>query len=467
MAQQQLSPRKYIQTRARTLPIYKCLVNADWRETELASVVVMRRHVNGNVTGGTYLVDLLCLGVKDTVFWFNEDESEILDRFPVGMMTEIDYNLAHNIIWAGHDFAAEFGIEPARDFSLTQMILEEDNDNIPLIEVHTGDKSGRPVLIVQHAGQQSAALTALRKNAGEGNFDYVVDDGDEDFGGFEGEGDGISLSIVPHGALSIGDASKVLMSDLMNEELVRSRSLQEQETIAVEQYLRVLPVFKLQYFTDLDQYGMLEDDWATVRDGLNMEPGSTAPVLDLDEPSPAEGPSWLMQLTANNPVGDTLVANAREVIETFREDSLALIELADFMILTDRIIDLPELVTILEELAKDYLIARILLARIAAQHPAEWSQHLLPDPLTTRIREAFPQFEGFDPFEHYQYFVLQLQQALALQDLQAAIRAYKGVADIDDWSFSLMGLQAQFANMLEEAIEQQRQHFDGHDGAEN
>src|SRR5438067_1724693 len=114
MKQQQLSPEKYIQTRARSLPIYKCLVNSEWVDSKMASVIVMRKHTNGNVTVGFYLVDLYCLGIKDTFYFFNEPEEYVTERLNAmpDFFEEIDYNLAHNIIYAGHDFAAEFDIEP-------------------------------------------------------------------------------------------------------------------------------------------------------------------------------------------------------------------------------------------------------------------------------------------------------------------------------------------------------------------
>src|SRR5438093_10255481 len=131
----QLSPKKYIETKARSLPIYKCLLNTDWRESMMASVVVMRRHVNGNITAGVYLIDLLCLGVKDTFYFFNSPEEEVMEHFggiKPGFFKEVDYKLVHNIVFAGHDFAMEFDIHPHPDFAITRFILEEDNESIPL-----------------------------------------------------------------------------------------------------------------------------------------------------------------------------------------------------------------------------------------------------------------------------------------------------------------------------------------------
>ncbi len=144
-----LSPKKYIETKVRLLPVYKCLVNKNWQEAGMANVFVMRRHVNGNVSGGVYLVDLKCLGVKDSIWFFNELEEDIMEKFgdqDVPLQT-IDYALAHNIVYAGHDFAMEFDIHPVKEFATSRFVLEEDTDNIPLIDIETGDNGIHGFLI--------------------------------------------------------------------------------------------------------------------------------------------------------------------------------------------------------------------------------------------------------------------------------------------------------------------------------
>lgn len=142
----------------------------------------MRKHVNGNITLGVYLVDLLCLGVKDTWYMFNTPEEEVDERFDMahGYLTETDYTTAHNIIYAGHDFAADFEIAPHKDFGFTRYILEEDDDRIPLVEIPVGDEEGKPVLIVSRTDNYGAALQKLEKHAGEGNYSLSFSDDDFD-----------------------------------------------------------------------------------------------------------------------------------------------------------------------------------------------------------------------------------------------------------------------------------------------
>ena len=175
--QQQLSPESYIRTRARTLPIDACYINAGWETAGLATVVVLRRHVNGNITSAVYMVDLLCRGIKDSLYFFNQPLYELEEKFDFEdslLWQKIDYDLAHNIVYAGHDFAMDFHIEPHKGFAVTKYILEEDNDNVPLIEIETGDKDGKPHLMVNTSDSYGDVLAKLKKYAGEGNYTFTI-----------------------------------------------------------------------------------------------------------------------------------------------------------------------------------------------------------------------------------------------------------------------------------------------------
>ena len=154
----QLSPKKYILTRARTLPIYKCLITKDWETAGMATVVVMRKHVNNHITAGFYLVDLLSLGVKDTHFEFNVTEEYINDMLDetIDIRDEADYVLAHNIIYGAVSFAEDFNIEPHKDFDVTQYILEEDTDAIALLDIPFGI-DGKPAFISAYPGDDDEA----------------------------------------------------------------------------------------------------------------------------------------------------------------------------------------------------------------------------------------------------------------------------------------------------------------------
>ena len=189
-----LSPEEYIKTRARKLPIHKCLINNDWKDSGIANVVLIRRHPQGTFTIGFYLVYIFCRGIYDSFYHFSIDEYElqdILDHLQNGYIEpieEIDYVQVHNLVLGAEQYAEELGIKPCKEWNITQYLFDEDTDDIPLIEFEYG-KNGRPFLCVKTGLEASRYIPLLNKSVGEGNYDRlfgidndVFDDGDdEDF----------------------------------------------------------------------------------------------------------------------------------------------------------------------------------------------------------------------------------------------------------------------------------------------
>jgi hypothetical protein len=95
-------------------------------------------------------------------------------------LAEIPYELAHNIIYAAVEYAAEYGFEPAHEFtSVTQYLLEEDNDTIPLINIRCGGRDGKPLYIntgFDSPAKEQLTLKQLEKTAGTGNYNYMSPD---------------------------------------------------------------------------------------------------------------------------------------------------------------------------------------------------------------------------------------------------------------------------------------------------
>ncbi|GHT38855.1 hypothetical protein AGMMS49965_03380 [Bacteroidia bacterium] len=241
-AQILLSPENYIRQKARNLPIYKCWINADWSDCRLAHIFIARQHANDNVTFCVYLVDLGCLGVKDTSYRFNISLEELEGMImKIGEDIEIDdtlsYSLAHNIIYSAIEFAEEYGFKPHRDFTqITQFFLEEDTDEIPLIAVECGhiEEDGKPFYI--NTGYESPAKTKqiiaqLNKTAGEGNYHIFIDVAgyDNDDNEFDDEYDDDEFDEYDDEYDEVGGAA----ADALLDE-VRQLSKKEQETLFFE-----------------------------------------------------------------------------------------------------------------------------------------------------------------------------------------------------------------------------------------
>src|SRR5437870_10145974 len=54
--------------RARTFPLYECLINANWQKDDpgLVEILLARRQSDDDICFGVYLVDKYCLGLKNT-----------------------------------------------------------------------------------------------------------------------------------------------------------------------------------------------------------------------------------------------------------------------------------------------------------------------------------------------------------------------------------------------------------------
>jgi len=179
-SQQHPTPENYIRNRARKLPIYECMISDTWREEGIGNIIIARKHVTGYFTVGFYLTDLYCLGVKDTMFYFNIssiDYRETIKKFNSDdNLIPCKYSLAHNIIWGAVDYAESFGIHPHKDFTnTTQYILEEDNDDIEWIDIEFG-KDGKPTLIMENEQEALKYIKQLEKKADPGNYEFILTD---------------------------------------------------------------------------------------------------------------------------------------------------------------------------------------------------------------------------------------------------------------------------------------------------
>jgi hypothetical protein len=178
-----LSPENYIRQKSRNLSIGKCYITEGWQEDKMAQIIIVREHVTGNVTVCFYLVDLGCLGVKDTMFKFNIPFNEIEEHLKYqkdegAVLLEIPYELAHNIMYASVAYAEEYGFKPHKDFtSITRHFLEEDTDDIPLIDIECGGKDGKPLYVntgIDSPVRVKQIISQLEKTAGQGNYHFII-----------------------------------------------------------------------------------------------------------------------------------------------------------------------------------------------------------------------------------------------------------------------------------------------------
>ncbi len=168
-----LTEEQFIRLKMRSLPITECLMETGWEERGLCCIVVSRQHPNGKITMGVFLVDNFCLGLKETHYFFEIPDEDYATRIGGDVaMKKVSYEEVHNFIYGAIAFAEEVGIKPAKSFELTQYILEEDTEDIPLIEYPYG-KNGKYYLYADTLMELNTHLKHLQNVLGD------------EFGGFE------------------------------------------------------------------------------------------------------------------------------------------------------------------------------------------------------------------------------------------------------------------------------------------
>ncbi|MDE5886282.1 MAG: hypothetical protein K2H46_01710 [Muribaculaceae bacterium] len=169
-----LSPEKFLKEKANKLPIYKCYVSRDYQKTGEAMVIISRTRGNGKLCTASYLIDLWCMGIKDSYGNVNLEKDVFEDHIAKqgNILEEIDYTTVHNLIYGALEFAEEADIEPHFSFRTWKYLLAEDNDEIPLIEFEFG-KDGKHFLVTEPGSPASMLIPRIKNKLGD-RFDYIL-----------------------------------------------------------------------------------------------------------------------------------------------------------------------------------------------------------------------------------------------------------------------------------------------------
>jgi hypothetical protein len=181
------SPQAIIR-RARSYPLYECLISDNWQKDDdvgLVQILLARQQPDGDICYGVYLVDKFCLGLKNTLadagvprnIYQHEIRNNIFsEQKPVKCPIE----LAHQMIYQSIEYAMQFGFEPQKDFALTQYLLQPRGELEEPYDLTFG-KDGKPFFISGPRDNVDRIMRQLEKTAGPGNFDYLAIIGSDPF----------------------------------------------------------------------------------------------------------------------------------------------------------------------------------------------------------------------------------------------------------------------------------------------
>ena len=455
----ELSPKKYIEINARKLPIYKCMVNKNWEATKMANIVIMRQHVNGNVTVGIYLVDLSCLGIKDTFFYFNESVNKVEGKLDAksGFFTQIDYNLAHNIVFAGHDYALDYDINPHLDFSFTKYILEVDDDDIPLIDIKVGGPNGTPHLILQpgQAAKYKHVYDKLVKNLGKDNFYYTMEasvfekvDSSDDY---EEDEKMAHIEDFPMGTIKISDAMRIDLDDLGEAEKIKKRISAEMLTLNIEFALRIIQFKRSHLFyseKELDEkleyilYQESEEHSSWVRDEMLQE------FVEMMENDIYD----YHQLEKKTDSDDILIQfdlnRVKENVDKYQHNPYIVSLLYEKAILQKNVIALLALKPIMKKLAFQYVSHKLEMA-LCSYFLNESDPNLAYIIEGTDLKKIFPIAKGFSEEELYLFAMLRLLVHTRNGNLKEAIYYYQFAGLVQKENPLIILIQEEFDSFIE------------------
>src|SRR5438552_6185401 len=139
--------------RARDFPLVECWISADWQNESpgLVQIIVTRQQPDDLLCFGMYLVDKLCLGLKNTFARANYTparyQQELQAMFQKVQPKSCPPELAYQMIYEGIDYAAKFGFAPQKDFELTQNMLAPRGEFNASYKLKFGQKNGKPLFI--------------------------------------------------------------------------------------------------------------------------------------------------------------------------------------------------------------------------------------------------------------------------------------------------------------------------------
>ncbi|MBI4334259.1 MAG: hypothetical protein HY673_23630 [Chloroflexi bacterium] len=160
-------------------PVHECLINPSWQKRGLAHILLSRRKPDGGFVFGVYLVDLYCLGLKNTFCNAGFSLSEYADLkarvFQDTGSVVCEVPLAHRIIYGAIDYASRLGFKPQEDFEMSKHVLgkEEETGPGPGAAVVFG-KDGKPFFISGPDDDVKSIIKKLEQKVGPGNFDFIT-----------------------------------------------------------------------------------------------------------------------------------------------------------------------------------------------------------------------------------------------------------------------------------------------------
>lgn len=168
-------------------PFGECFITENDENCGLVSIIVSRKLANNKLLVSSFLVDIFCLGVKDSYRnYLNKYEFESLKRKYTEFLPiiHITHAYAKKLIEGAIGYAKELGFEPDKDYDKAKIIFEGVNSD-ECIDVFEYGYNGKPLYITGENDSESFIQNVLNKlelKCGIDGFEFENDaEDDEDW----------------------------------------------------------------------------------------------------------------------------------------------------------------------------------------------------------------------------------------------------------------------------------------------
>jgi len=164
---------------AKNSPIEGCLIRKNIFSEGIGTAIVSRKMPNSRLGIGVFLLDVWCLGVKNTYFSVLS-EDEYADRIKEINVHETLENIhpscARKLIEQCINYSDGLGFKPHKDFKISRPLLDDIDLTVCPIQYSFG-KDGKPFYVSgpnENLNQSNKIIRTLLQHCGEGNFDYLM-----------------------------------------------------------------------------------------------------------------------------------------------------------------------------------------------------------------------------------------------------------------------------------------------------
>src|SRR5262245_60530893 len=193
--------------RAEKWPVVRALVGASLWDEGIGYLLIAREEPEGRLIFASFLVDVYCLGVKDT-FWragTHQDFEDLIRQMEqVQRMRSIAPPCLVKIVKGAVEYAQSFGFPPHPDYRHASMLLAGiDPSTCP--NQFTFGRDGKP-LYIQGPNESPAQAESIMRRILDAGGDFLITlpgSGRQVFPGLEGEFD----QFDPHGENDSPDES--------------------------------------------------------------------------------------------------------------------------------------------------------------------------------------------------------------------------------------------------------------------